>query len=67
MLFSTVLATLSFAASGLAQDLPHIQTEGLVQNGSRWDTRLRVDNGTYGPIIEEVHYCKLQHRARPRT
>lgn len=28
------------------------------QNGS--GTRLRVDNGTYGPPIEEVHYCTNQ-------
>ena len=27
------------------------------QNSS--GTRLRVDNGTYGPEIEEVHYCEL--------
>lgn len=27
------------------------------QNSSR--TRLRVDNGTYGPEIEEVHYCEF--------
>lgn len=26
------------------------------QNSS--GTRLRVDNGTYGPEVEEVHYCK---------
>lgn len=26
------------------------------QNSS--GTRLRVDNGTYGPDIEEVHYCE---------
>ena len=30
------------------------------QNSS--GTRLRVDNGTYGPEIEEVHYCE----SRPR-
>jgi hypothetical protein len=23
------------------------------------ETRLRVDNGTYGPDVEEVHYCKI--------
>lgn len=27
------------------------------QNSSQ--TILRVDNGTYGPEIEEVHYCEL--------
>jgi hypothetical protein len=26
-------------------------------------TRLRVDNGTYGPEIEEVHYCEFFPRA----
>ena len=60
MLSLPVIATLSFAASGLAQTWPEtIQTDGLVQNGSRWQTRLRVDNGTYGPEIEEVHYCEF--------
>ncbi|KAK5944418.1 hypothetical protein PMZ80_003700 [Knufia obscura] len=33
-----------------------IATEGLVANTSRYNTILRVDNGTYGPPIEEVHY-----------
>ncbi|KAK5073314.1 hypothetical protein LTR24_010361 [Lithohypha guttulata] len=33
-----------------------IATEGLVANTSRYDTILRVDNGTYGPPVEEVHY-----------
>ncbi|KAK4544579.1 hypothetical protein LTR36_004151 [Oleoguttula mirabilis] len=56
MLTAPLLTTLSLAAGGLAQSISTIQTEGLVQNGSRWDTRLRVDNGTYGPEIEEVHY-----------
>ena len=39
----------------LAQDYT-ISTDGLVANTSRYDTILRVDNGTYGPEIEEVHY-----------
>ena len=30
------------------------------QNSS--GTRLRIDNGTYGPEIEEVHYCESQSR-----
>jgi len=30
------------------------------QNSS--GTRLRVDNGTYGPEIEEVHYCEFSLR-----
>jgi sugar lactone lactonase YvrE len=33
-----------------------MSTEGLVSNSSRFDTLLRVDNGTYGPSVEEVHY-----------
>ncbi|OCT47431.1 Major royal jelly-related protein [Cladophialophora carrionii] len=33
-----------------------ISTEGLVANSSRFNTLLRVDNGTYGPPVEEVHY-----------
>lgn len=52
------LTGLAIAATGLAQSVPTIQTGGLVQNGERYETRLRVDNGTYGPEIEEVHYCK---------
>lgn len=31
-------------------------TAGLVTNSSRYNTILRVDNGTYGPAVEEVHY-----------
>lgn len=49
MMLTNVLTTLTFAASALCQVT--------YQNSS--DTRLRVDNGTYGPEIEEVHYCKL--------
>ncbi|KAK5135659.1 hypothetical protein LTR08_004960 [Meristemomyces frigidus] len=61
MWFLPAIATLSFAAGGLAQSFPEtIQTDGLVQNGTRWQTRLRVDNGTYGPEIEEVHYYQDQ-------
>lgn len=41
-----LLLTLSFALSALSQVT--------FQNSS--GTRLRVDNGTYGPEIEEVHY-----------
>lgn len=32
----------------------------MFQNSS--GTRLRVDNGTYGPPIEEVHYCMHQSK-----
>ena len=47
MLFSS-LVPIAFAASAAAQVT--------AQNSS--GTRLRVDNGTYGPGIEEVHYCE---------
>lgn len=48
--------SLSFAQNAsLTQDYT-ISTEGLVSNSSRFNTILRVDNGTYGPPIEEVHY-----------
>lgn len=40
---------------GLQQDNT-VSTEGLIQNSSRYNTILRVDNGTYGPAVEEVHY-----------
>ncbi|KAI7352743.1 major royal jelly protein [Hortaea werneckii] len=56
MLTKSILCSLALAGIGSAQSLPHIQTGGLVQNTSRYETRLRVDNGTYGPEIEEVHY-----------
>lgn len=39
--------------ASLAQD-DTISTDGLIANSSRYDTILRVDNGTYGPEIEEV-------------
>jgi hypothetical protein len=46
MLFSTIVPFV-FGISAAAQVT--------AQNSS--GTRLRVDNGTYGPEIEEVHYC----------
>ncbi|KAK5073063.1 hypothetical protein LTR64_000528 [Lithohypha guttulata] len=61
ILAGLLLAGLAQAQSGavpsasLQQDNT-ISTEGLVQNSSRYNTILRVDNGTYGPPIEEVHY-----------
>lgn len=42
-------ALITCAASALAQVT--------FQNSS--GTRLRIDNGTYGPELEEVHYCKI--------
>ena len=46
MLYSTI-AQLVFGIGAAAQVT--------YQNSS--GTRLRVDNGTHGPEIEEVHYC----------
>ena len=46
MLYSAI-ASLAFGVGATAQVTS--------QNSS--GTRLRVDNGTYGPEIEEVHYC----------
>lgn len=45
------LVTSCFAATSLAQVT--------FQNSS--DTILRVDNGTYGPAIEEVQYAMTTH------
>ena len=57
MLFKTLLL-LTCACNALAQVT--------FQNSS--GTRLRVDNGTYGPEIEEVHYCKTgSQRLLPQT
>lgn len=47
MLYSTIVP-LAFGIGAAAQVT--------AQNSS--GTRLRVDNGTYGPEIEEVHYCE---------
>jgi hypothetical protein len=47
MLYSALIP-LAFGISAAAQVT--------AQNSS--GTRLRVDNGTYGPEIEEVHYCE---------
>ena len=50
------LVGLAYAQNAsLAQDNT-IATQGLVSNTSRFNTILRVDNGTYGSMIEEVHY-----------
>jgi len=51
MLFST-LVPIVFGVGAAAQVT--------AQNSS--GTRLRVDNGTYGPEIEEVHYCESHPR-----
>ncbi|KIW88920.1 uncharacterized protein Z519_10404 [Cladophialophora bantiana CBS 173.52] len=41
--------------ASLTQD-NKISTDGLVSNSSRFNTILPVDNRTYGPPVEEVHY-----------
>jgi hypothetical protein len=48
MLYS-LIASLALGIGAAAQ--------ATYQNSS--GSRLRVDNGTYGPEIEEVHYCEL--------
>ena len=50
------LVSASYAQNASAGQVQPISTEGLVGNSSRFNTILRVDNGTYGPPIEEVHY-----------
>lgn len=61
MLLTSIL--LLFGVSTHAQNLTAslqqgntISTDGLVANTSRFNTILRVDNGTYGPPVEEVHH-----------
>ncbi len=49
-MLSSYLAILLLLGSAAAQNVTF-------QNSSQ--TRLRVDTGTYGPEIEEVHYCEL--------
>ncbi|KAI5359168.1 putative major royal jelly protein/protein yellow [Septoria linicola] len=44
------IAGLLFASSTIAQNATYQTPAGTVE------TRLRVDNGTYGPEVEEVHY-----------
>ncbi|KAK4553778.1 hypothetical protein LTR86_009276 [Recurvomyces mirabilis] len=55
MLVQSLIGVASLAGAALAQDT--IATAGLVQNNATGaPTRLRYDNGTYGPEVEEVHY-----------
>ena len=49
MLYSSI-ASLALSIGAAAQATYHNSSSG---------SRLRVDNGTYGPEIEEVHYCEL--------
>ncbi|OAP58841.1 hypothetical protein AYL99_06138 [Fonsecaea erecta] len=58
---SLCVAGLALASIAMAQNASltqdnTISSAGLVSNNSRFDTILRVDNGTYGPAVEEVHY-----------
>jgi hypothetical protein len=48
MLFSTIVP-LVFGIGAAAAQVTAQNSSGI---------RLRVDNGTYGPEIEEVHYCE---------
>lgn len=50
------LAAASSAQNVTLDDYNSIPTAGLVSNDSRFDTIVRVDNGTYGPEMEEAHY-----------
>jgi len=62
MLFRSCIA-ITLAGIALAQE--HISTAGLIQNNATGaPTRLRYDNGTYGPEMEEVHYCKYPYLPR---
>lgn len=51
MLYSAI-TSLAFGVTAAAQ----------VTYQNSTGTRLRVDNGTYGPEIEEVHYCECFHQ-----
>ena len=53
--FGALLSVVVAQNGSLTQDHT-ISTDGLIANTSRYNTILRVDNGTYGPAIEEVHY-----------
>ena len=55
VLYCALAGIVTAQNASLAQDYT-ISTDGLVANTSRYDTILRVDNGTYGPEIQEVHY-----------
>jgi hypothetical protein len=52
------LAVLAFSQNASLLQDNTISTAGLIVGNttSRFQTTLRVDNGTYGPPIEEVHY-----------
>ncbi|ETN44670.1 uncharacterized protein HMPREF1541_10340 [Cyphellophora europaea CBS 101466] len=55
--FLILSAAICHAQNGsLPNDYNSVSTDGLISNSSRYNTILRVDNGTYGPQLEEVHY-----------
>ena len=54
--FFALCLGLSTAQNASLQQDNYTSTAGLVTNSSRFNTFLRVDNGTYGPAIEEFHY-----------
>lgn len=49
-------ASLSILAGSCLASLAAAQTPGQVTFTNASSTKLRTDNGTYGPVIEEVHY-----------
>ena len=49
-MLTTGIACLLLASAGAAQNATFETPAGTIE------TRLRVDNGTYGPAVEEVHY-----------
>jgi hypothetical protein len=50
--------------ASLALGIGAATAQATYQNSS--GSRLRVDNGTYGPEIEEVHYCELSRWSKCR-
>ncbi|EMC96369.1 hypothetical protein BAUCODRAFT_33697 [Baudoinia panamericana UAMH 10762] len=63
MHLSALLTACSLAGVGYSQVIGQdtISTAGLIQNNATSaNTRLRYDNGTYGPAVEEVHYYNGQ-------
>lgn len=61
MLFPTFTAV-ALASIAIAQNATFQTPAETIQ------TRLRVDNGTYGPDVEEIHYCEHNRaRCRPKS
>ena len=55
-LVATALCQVQNSSDPLPDDYNSVSTDGLITNSSRYNTILRLDNGTYGPPMEEVHY-----------